>query len=87
MGTDPTVVSSPYWAPRIQLFVFPEQVVVHLVVGGLEIVNIGLVRGGPRKLHVSPRPEGANDEAAFAERHKGREELLGGRDPESLKSA
>lgn len=60
----------------IQFFVFPKEIVVHLIVGGFEIVNIWLVRSWPWKLHMGSRSKRPDTESSFAERHKGRESQL-----------
>lgn len=59
--------------PGIQFFVFPKEVIVHLIVCGFEIVNIRLVGGWSWKLHVGSCSKGPDAESPFAARHKGQE--------------
>lgn len=61
------------WPPGIQFFVFPKEVIVHLIICGFEIVNIRLVGCWSWKLHVGSCSEGPDAEPPFAERHKGQE--------------
>lgn len=54
----------------IQFFVFPEEIIVHLVICGFEVINIGLVRCWSWELHMSSCSKGADTETTFAGRHK-----------------
>ena len=51
----------------IQFFVFPEEVIVHLVICGFEVINIGLVRCWSWELHMSSCSKGADTETSLAE--------------------
>lgn len=58
----------------IQFFVFPKEIIVHLIICGFEIINIWLVGCGSWKLHMSSCSKGPDTESSFAERHKGERE-------------
>lgn len=45
---------------RIQSFVFLEEVIVDVIIGGSKLVAVGFVRGWAGKLHLVPSAEGAN---------------------------
>ena len=57
----------------MQFFVFPKEIVVHLVICGFEIINVWLVGCWSWKLHVSSCSKGPDAESSFAERHKTKE--------------
>ena len=49
----------------IQFFVFPEEMIVHLVIRGFEVINIGLVRCWSWELHMSSCSKGADTETSL----------------------
>lgn len=51
----------------IQFFVFPEEIIVHLVICGFEVINIGLVRCWSWELHMSSCSKGPDTETPLAE--------------------
>lgn len=76
---DTTALGSLKGQPTgIQFFVFPKEVIVHLIVCGFEIINVWLVGRWSWKLHVSPCPKGPDAESPFAERHRRRESVTVG---------
>lgn len=52
---------------RVELFVFPKEITVHLIIYSFEIINIGLVGCWSWRLHVCPFSKGLDTESLFAE--------------------
>jgi len=50
----------------IQFLVFTDQVVVHLLISGFEVINVGFVRSGSREFHVGSCAEGTHVEPSLA---------------------
>lgn len=50
---------------RVEFFVFLNEIFVHLVIGGLEIINVGLVGCWSWKPHVGPCAKGPDAEPPF----------------------
>jgi hypothetical protein len=62
----------------IQFFVFPEKIIVHLVICGFEIIDIGLVGCWSWELHMSSCSKRPDTEPPFAGRHKRRKNITVG---------